>query len=207
MSDAKSKRLPPDVDVNPAVVPLPEHTSPGGTWRIELRNHPIMYRGHAYLALVGPDKQIQSELHGLSRSKNTGKIVSLGFDGAHLVVHDEVKSPDWENKKVGTVAEGSYADIVAGRWARGKKAAADINEAAFDYKADDLFFEAGGGGGQIQNSNAVADTLGRAMGLDLDKPLRDAGSLRVFPGWGRNLLDAGYDRYVAPTEFPVKDAP
>lgn len=92
-------------------------------------------------------------------------------------------------------------------WARGQKAADDINSKKFDYKASDLSYEAGTDGGQIQNSNSVAFTLGRAMNLDLDGAVQKAGVARKFPGWARDLLDPKYDRYVAPPDFPVTNAP
>lgn len=77
----------------------------------------------------------------------------------------------------------------------------------FDYEVFDPSFLAGGDGGQIQNSNSAIYTLGRAMNLDLDRPIRNAGVMRKLPGWGRDLLDPKYERYVAPPTFSVKDAP
>ncbi len=74
-------------------------------------------------------------------------------------------------------------------------------------KASDLSYEAGTDGGQIQNSNAVAFTLGRATSLDLDGAVRAAGIARKFPGWARDLLDPKYDRYVAPPALAVTNAP
>jgi len=68
-------------------------------------------------------------------------------------------------------------------------------------------YEFGGKGGQIQNSNSVAFTLGKAMGLDLSRALRDKGMMRTFSGWDRDLLDPKYQRYVAPPMFSVTNAP
>jgi len=111
-------------------------------------------------------------------------------------------------REIGTVASGSAGDIME-IWERGKKAAQAINDdpKSFDYKAHDPAYEFGGNGGQIQNSNSVAYTLGRAMGLDLDGVIKQAGAERKFSGWGRNLLDPKYDRYVAPPQLAVTDAP
>ena len=92
-------------------------------------------------------------------------------------------------------------------WARGVTAAEAINDRKFDYKAHDPSYELGTDGGEIQNSNSVAFTLGKAMGLDLSGILRDEGMTRTFSGWDRDLLDPKYKRYVAPPVFPVKDAP
>jgi hypothetical protein len=104
-----------------------------------------------------------------------------------------------QSKKVGDVAYGNYDDIVRSKWARGQQIADEINRRNFDYKGDDLSYEIfGGSGGQIQNSNSAAYTYGHGMGLDLDSAVRDAGIERRLPGWGRNILDPKYDRYVAP---------
>jgi hypothetical protein len=92
---------------------------------------------------------------------------------------------------------------VRGKWARGQQTADEINKRNLDYKSDDLSYEIlGGKGGQIQNSNSAAYTYGKAMDLDLDGVIRDAGIERRLPGWGRNLLDPGYQPYVAPPTFP-----
>jgi hypothetical protein len=45
------------------------------------------------------------------------------------------------------------------------------------------------------------------MGLDLDGALREAGKARKFSGWGRDLLDPNYKRYVAPPVFPNDRTP
>lgn len=148
------------------------------------------------------------ELHGLGQSKNTGKIMEMGMDGADLVVRHE-DGEYFGNKKtqpISIVASGSD-DKMAQLWARGRKAADDINSKKFDYKASDISYEAGADGGQIQNSNSVAFTLGRAMNLDLDGAVQKAGVARKFPGWARDLLDPKYDRYVTPPDFPVTNAP
>jgi len=73
-------------------------------------------------------------------------------------------------------------------WSRGAQAGAAINAKKFDYKAHDLSYELGTNGGQIQNSNSVAFTLGKAMGLDLSRALQDKGMTRTFSGWDRDLL-------------------
>ena len=89
--------------------------------------------------------------------------------------------------------------------AQSQKVGDEITRRNFDYKADDLSYEIlGGKGGQIQNSNSAAYTYGKAMGpdIDLDSAVRDAGIERRLPGWGRDILDPKYDRYVAPPIFP-----
>lgn len=92
-------------------------------------------------------------------------------------------------------------------WERGAQAGIGIDDKKFDYKSHDPSYELGTDGGQIQNSNSVAFTLGKVMGLDLDRVLREKGMTRTFSGWGRDLLDSKYERYVAPPTFPVRDAP
>jgi hypothetical protein len=174
------------------------------TWQIELRRLPILHRGHAVLVLRGPNGQIQ-ELNGLAKSRNTGQLTNFGLDGVQLYTDDTPRYAA-DAEPVGVLASGSR-DQMAGLWARAKRAANDINAANFDYKGHDPAYEFGGSGGEIQNSNSVAYTLSRAMGLDPDKVVRDAGVDRRFSGWGRDLLDPNYRRYVAPPQFAVSDTP
>ena len=108
---------------------------------------------------------------------------------------------------VAVMASGSRDQIVNNLWAHAKRAANEINAGNFDYKGHDPAYEFGGSGGEIQNSNSVAYTLSRAMGLDPDKIVRDAGVERRFSGWGRDVLDPNYRRYVAPPQFAVGDTP
>ena len=107
----------------------------------------------------------------------------MGMDGGDLVVRG-VAGKYFDEKPttfVSAVASGSDGEM-AKLWAHGQKAADDINSKKFDYKASDLSFEVGTNGGQIQNSNSVAYTLGRAMGVDVDAAVRAAGVDRRFPG-------------------------
>jgi hypothetical protein len=165
------------------------------------------------LALVGPDgTTTMAELNGLSNSRNFGKdqngkdkffdSLPMGIDGSKLIAHSTPGSYGMESRKIADVASGSYDDIVRGMWQRGIRAADQINRKNFDYKAHDPAYEFGGSGGEIQNSNSVAYTLGKAMGLDLDGTLRDADVARKFSGWGRDLLDRNHRRYGAPPPFP-----
>ncbi|MGQ0582016.1 MAG: hypothetical protein ACT4O6_08775 [Reyranella sp.] len=185
-----------------------QNSAAQGAARIELHYLPIAHRGHAFLRFVDANNDVVGELHGLAKSKHTSKIVDMGMDGADLVAGGYNKKYFGEKPTefVSAVASGSDAEM-AKLWAQGQKAADDINAKKFDYKASDLSYEAGTDGGQIQNSNAVAFTLGRAMKLDLDDVVQKAGIARKFPGWARDLLDAKYDRYVAPPVFPVTNAP
>ncbi len=179
-----------------------------GTWRIELRYLPILHRGHAFLALVDPNGRSQRQLHGLSESRNTAEIQAFGQDGSKLEAGSDHEFRIGEQTpKIADVAHGSYDEVVRGKWARGLRAANEITDRDFDYKGHDPSYELGSDGGQIQNSNSVAYTLGRAMGLDLDGAIRDAGMERRFSGWNRNLLDTDYRRYVAPPQFAVSTAP
>ena len=163
------------------------------------------HRGHAFLAFVDPDGNTVQELHGMAKSKHTGILMKMGMDDADLVAPlDHLMGKD--TKTISTVASGS-ADEIRKIWSRGMQAADAITSRKFDYKAHDLSYELGTDGGQIQNSNSVAFTLGKAMGLDLSRALQDKGMTRTFSGWDRDLLDPKYKRYVAPPVFPVKDAP
>jgi hypothetical protein len=190
-----------------------------GAWRIELRHYPIAHRSHAFLTLVDPSGEVRGELHGLAFSRNgpvpsldnpdlPEKPMAIGIDGSRL--KGEYRSAESamgaQSKKAGDVAYGTYNDVVRGKWARGQQIADEINRRNLDYKGDDLSYEAGARkGGQIQNSNSAAYTYGKAMDLDLDSAIRDAGIERRFPGWGRNLVDPAYKPYVAPPMFPTEN--
>jgi hypothetical protein len=175
-------------------------------WRIELRRYPILHRGHAVLVLVGPGNQDIQELSGWARSRNTRKLKFVGLDGDRLEVVDSAFGD--EARWVADLASGSQ-DKIRHIWDRGISARAAINAEDYDYKGHDPTYEFGGSGGQIQNSNSVAYTLSRAMGLDADAALRRTGTDRVFSGWGHDLLDPAYkrSRYVAPPQFAVPEAP
>ena len=199
---ATKPRIDPSYD--PALAQLPKDVKSDKPWTIELRYHPIFHRGHAFWVLVDPDGNDKAEMHGLARSRNTGEIADVGMDGADLVVQSRPEGEpyfEWGATRIGIVASGNYDDIVVGKWNTGQKAAITINKGNFDYKAHDPAFEIGGNGGQIQNSNSVAFTLGHAMGVDLESTSRSTGNGRRFPGGDRNLLDPGYKRYVVPPMF------
>ena len=190
--------------------PLPEKAD--GTWHIELYYNPILHRGHAYPVLVDPQGRVREELHGLAFDKNTGNEMSVGRDGDRLVAlrwqNPNYMADDNDHKghymgdgqqQIGTAAEGNYKDIVEGLWKRAMNAADQTNQKDFDYKGDDPAFELGSeSSGQIQNSNSVADTLGRAMGLNFGHHIEQQGWQDKFPGWGRNLLDPKYRPYRYP---------
>ena len=187
-----------------------------GNWRIQLRDYHVFgHRSHAALVLVGPNgEEHRAELNGVANSRNFGKDESgrgefftpfwMGTDGAKLIARS-FGNPTHLGDNAQTaidLAKGSYDVVVRGAWQRGIRAADQINRLNFDYKAHDPAYEIGGSGGEIQNSNSVAYTLGRAMGLDLDRAIRNAGWERKFSGWGRDLLDPQYRRYVAPPVHP-----
>jgi hypothetical protein len=201
--EPRKDRLPPDAH---------------GAWRIELRHYPIGHRSHAFLTLVDPSGDVRGELHGLAFSRNgpvlspdqPEKPMALGIDGSRLrgYLYREKSKMGLASEKVGDVAYGTYDDIVRGKWAHGLQTADEIDRRNFDYKADDISYEViGGKGGQIHNSNSAAYTYGKAMDLDLDGVVRDAGIERRLPGWGRNLLDPAYRPYVAPPTFPPNNPP
>jgi hypothetical protein len=189
-----------------------------GAWRIELRHYPIGPRSHAFLTLVDPSGDVRGELHGLAFSRNgpvlspgePEKSMAIGIDGSRLrgYLYRGKSKMGLASEKIGDVAYGTYDDIVRGKWAHGLRVADEIDRRNFDYKADDMSYEIiGGKGGEIQNSNSAAYTYGKAMALDLDGVVRDAGIERRLPGWGRNLLDSAYRPYMAPPTFPPNNPP
>lgn len=187
-------------DRNPADILYPNQRA-AEDWKIELKYLPIAHRGHAFLALVDSDGKIVQELHGMAQSKHTKQIVPMGMDGADLVAPLD-RLMDEGTKTISSVASGSEDEILK-LWGRGKRAAGAITSQKFDYKAHDPSYELGTDGGEIQNSNSVTFTLGKAMGLDLSRALQEKGMMRTFSGWDRDLLDPKYKRYVAPPVFPV----
>ncbi len=197
MADQKS-----DAEI---MYPNQQGDSAPGSWRIELKYLPIAHRGHAFLALVDDNGDVVRELHGLAQSKHTGKVVEMGMDGSDLVAQGNEKSR-FGGRKISEVGSGSREEMEK-MWDRGAQAAEAINGQKFDYKAHDPAYELGTEGGEIQNSNSVAFTLGKAMGLDLSAALEAKGMTRTFSGWDRDLLDPRYKRYAAPPMFPVTNAP
>jgi hypothetical protein len=180
---------------------LPAETP--GNWRIELHYLPIFDRGHAFLRLVDPDGVTQRELHGMSRSRNTGNLEPIGIDGSYLVgVQPQKRQLSGPTQFVSAVASGPWGDVVSGKWRSGLQAAAEMNEKNLDYKGYDPAYMPGGDGGQIQNSNSANYTFGKIMHLDLGPVIRGAGLERAFPGWNRDLLDPTYKPYMAPPQFP-----
>jgi hypothetical protein len=154
----------------------------GGDWKIELRHQPIAHRGHAFLALVHKG-QIVSELHGFGHSRHTGDQQTLAFDGAHLQGTESRPNRLRDTKSIGVVKAGSQEEIEK-IWAKGAAAASAITEGNFDYKAHDPSYELGTNGGQIENSNSVAYTVAKAMGLaaDADRVLQEQNESRRFSG-------------------------
>lgn len=188
-------------DRNPAKILYPNQQATKD-WRIELRYLPIAHRGHAFLALVDHDGNVIHELHGMAKSKHTEALMTMGMDGADLVATQDRRMDEKKTKPILIAASGSREEMER-LWARGAKTAEAINGQKFDYKAHDPSYELGTDGGQIQNSNSVAFTLGKAMGLDLSAALEAKGMTRTFSGWDRDLLDPKYKRYVTPPVFPV----
>jgi len=172
-------------------------------WRIELRrDHILAGQYHAYLRLVDARGNTVGELHGFAqdtkfdKENNHSIPTAKGVDGSFLVARQD-KFIKGELDPVATVAAGSKEEI-AKIWQRGVEAADAINEKGLPYKATDGPRDLGG---EIQNSNSVAYTLGQAMGLPLDGAVEDAGLRRAFPGWGRNILDPNYQPYIPPPQF------
>jgi len=187
-----------------------------GEWSIDYYYHPILHRGHAYPVLIDPQGRVREELHGLAYDRNTGDITSVGRDGNALVglrwqnPNYETDTKDHQShhlgegqQLIGNAVAGSYSDIVQGLWRRAMAAADQINTKNFDYKGHDPAYELGSErGGQVQNSNSVANTLGLAMGVEPHCTLKglacNQGWQRKFPGMDNNLLDPSYRRYRYP---------
>jgi hypothetical protein len=135
-----------------------------GAWRIEMRYVPIAHLGHSFLVLVDPSGETRGELHGLSEFIST-RHYPFGSLGAKLRARSFRYMPLVSTIKVADAAAGSYDDIVVGIWARGLKAADEINKHDFDYNRYDPDDQVPGVRGQTQNGNSVVFTIEKAMGL------------------------------------------
>lgn len=184
---------------------LPADAAGPNDWRIELRYLPVAHRAHAFLSLVDRSNNVQRELHGLSRSRNTNELIAMGSDGSNLVAVQPKSDRHFRGRTIpiSTVYSGSYDDVID-KWRSGLQAAIEMNQKNLDYKADDITYELGGSGGEIQNSNSANYSIGKAMHLDLASEIRGRGLERKFPGFGRDILDPAYKPYVTP-QFPPNE--
>ena len=171
-----------------------------GVARIELWFSPIAYHGHAFLKRINADGTTE-ELHGEPTSF---------VDGSELRAEHYNRDSKYTRggRRVAVLASGSEEQI-ARTWAKGMAAREEINagKKGFQYKAYDVAYEGGGSGGEIQNSNSMAFTYVKAMDLDAEGAIRKAGIDRRLPGWGRNLRDPNYRRYMSPPPLAVTQTP
>jgi hypothetical protein len=105
--------------------PMPTLVGSGGSpepepnpdeWRIELRRHPILHRGHASLVLAGPNGPV-GELDGWAKSRLSGREMAAGLDGNQLFVARD-KALGQRGEWVANLTSGSR-DEIAKLWARG----------------------------------------------------------------------------------------
>ncbi len=149
---------------NPIVRPFPQPIP--GNWSIEFMQHPLLFgfAGHNYLALRDPDGTIVSEFHGLATDAKTGDWKYVGTN-----ITDLLQVWEFENGR-GYLAERSFAGIILKEgtkdemkkvWDTGRACKDPVNALHISYPPYGVSFR-----NETINSNSVAYTLSKCMGLD-----------------------------------------
>ena len=136
-----------------------------GVWSIEKLQYPLVMRlaGHNYLALRNDKGEIVSELHGLATDEvtNTWKYIGTG-NNEYLKVWEFDASIFEATKNVlpGVVLSTGDEMIMRTLWGKGVLCKEKINEKNIPYPAFGISMY------ETKNSNAVAYTLSKCMGLE-----------------------------------------
>jgi Ca2+-binding RTX toxin-like protein len=134
--------------------------------------------GHNFLRLRGPDGSIQGEMHGLATSSD-GSIKAIGYLSSDRLKAYDLQNPADFYSRPGqpsqVLFEGSLADVAA-KWGVAQNAMEQLNNM-------DLGYPPGGFTGP--NSNSVAHTLIKAMGLTQPTGFEDL----ITPFDNYDLLD------------------
>lgn len=166
---------------NPIVRPTPQPIP--GNWSIQFMQHPLLFgfAGHNYLTLRDADGTIVSELHGLATDNTTGMWKFVGTKSS-----DILQVWNFENQRY-YLAEKTFPGIILSQgnqeemkmlWNRGLICKDSINTRRISYPPYGVSFK-----NETTNSNSVAYTLSKCMGLDS----RHIGIWT--PGDTMNLLD------------------
>ena len=165
---------------NPITHPTPKvHT---GLWSIQLMQQPLVFgiAGHNYLVLRNNKNIIQEELHGLATDGITGAWKYIGNDSTDILTVWKFTSPHFylaqKNYSGTALAEGDERTMVS-TWRKAAPCVTQINNLHISYPPYGMNIR-----GDTENSNSVAYTLTRCMGLDAEH----LGL--ITPGWGKDLL-------------------
>lgn len=153
-----------------------------GKWSIHFMQHPLIFgfAGHNYIALYDADGNIVSELHGLATNPQTGEWRYIGTKSTDLLKVWEFDASKYylasKNFPGRILAEGNK-DEMLDLWKEAEGCKEPINNQNISYPMFGFSIK-----NETINSNSVAYTLTRCMGLDA----RHIGL--ITPGSDLNLL-------------------
>lgn len=155
-----------------------------GYFSIQLMQQPLVFgiAGHNYLVLRDSNNQIKEELHGLATDTITGSWKYIGNDTTDVLKVWKFAGPHFyiaqKNYSGVTLSYGDEKTITT-IWQKAIPCVSEINNLQIKYPPYGMNIR-----GDTENSNSVAYTLTRCMGLDAEH----LGL--ITPGWGKNLLDS-----------------
>lgn len=158
-----------------------------GKWSIHFMQHPLVFglAGHNYIALYNADGHILSELHGLATNPATGEWRYIGTRSTDLLKVWEFDASKYymasKNFPGRVLAEGSEHEILD-LWEKAQQCKDPINRRNISYPAFGFSIK-----NETFNSNSVAYTLTKCMGLDT----RHIGL--ITPGSKLDLLNGYFD--------------
>lgn len=169
-------------------------------WTIEFHQRSILGGTHHFWAMRNEKGRIERELHGFATEPD-GRVKSTGWPWQtddHIGVYDIDRKAlnsgafwdvlrrnfdaEYQVEPHAVVFKGAKADALS-KWRNATRIAAPINAAKIGYRVVGLSEPA-------ENSNAVAYTFGKAMGV-VPPPLKDprTGKETYRPGWGKDLME------------------
>lgn len=170
---------------NPLTRPKARATE--GNWSIHFMQHPLVFglAGHNYLALYDAKGTIVAELHGLATDPTTGEWRYIGTRSTDLLKVWEFDASKYylaaKNLPGLVLAEGTMENV-ASLWNKARACKEPINERSISYPSFGFSIK-----NETINSNSVAYTLTKCMGLDT----RHIGL--ITPGSKLDLLNGYLD--------------
>lgn len=137
-----------------------------GSWSIHFMQHPLVFglAGHNYLALYNNDGNVIYELHGLATNPETGEWRYIGTKSTDLLKVWEFDTSKYylssKNLPGRILAEGGKEDM-EGLWNKARTCKDPINARNIAYPSFGFSIK-----NETINSNSVAFTLTKCMGLD-----------------------------------------
>ena len=136
-----------------------------GTWSIEKLQYPLALRlaGHNYLALRNDKGEIIYELHGLATNKETNTWTYVGMGNNELLQVWKFDTSIFGTTKSvlpGIVLRTGNETLIVSLWEKAENCANRINQKNIPYPPLGISLY------ETENSNAVAHTLAKCMGLE-----------------------------------------